>query len=251
MQFSNTTNNAGLVQDMTFLTGLDTNAVSAKERARCANRWYYKAAILAWKSDPDWQFDDYNISVSSSDNSWTYDATYVGLPRATRDVVDDTRIYRLPTNALAVERVEILRTDGNWYVVNPITEARLDEYAVSEFYKTKSIPAYYNLVGSNIELLPAPDSSLVTTTAGLKIYVMREVDEFISTDTTQEPAIPEPFHRILSLGASYDIALAKGLSNAKELKAEAEQLLFEMQDYYTKRTRYNKKKITPPKRSFI
>ena len=88
-------------------------------------------------------------------------------------------------------------------------------------------------------------------TAGIKLYVSREIKEFVSTDTTMEPGIPEPFHRILSLGASYDIAIAKGLENAKVLKNEVEQLLFEMQDYYTKRQRYNKKSITPTRRSMI
>ena len=260
MRWSETTNSTGLVQDITFLTGLDTNAVSLAHRARLANMWYYRAAILAWKSDPDWQFDDPNIAVSSSDNNWTYDATYVGLPRATRTMTDDVRIYRLPTNALSIERVEILRSDGNWYVVDPITESNIPRvnapegaanFAISEFYKTKGIPRFYNLIGANIELFPAPDSSQVTVASGLKIYVSREIDEFVGTDTTQEPALPEPYHRILSLGASYDIALAKGLQNAAQLKKEVEQLLFEMQDFYTKRMRYHKKSITPSRKSYI
>ena len=257
MRWSETTNSTGLVQDITFLTGLDTNAISAAHRARCANRWYHRAAIIAWKNDPDWQFDDgANIAAGQTDSNWTYDGTFAGLPRATRTMTDDVRIYGLPTNAFAIERVEVLRSDGNWYVVRPIMESRIpiqdyNEFAISEFYKTKAIPTYYNLVGTNIELFPAPDSSMVTLTAGLKIYVAREIDEFVGTDTTQEPSLPEAFHRVLSLGASYDIALAKGLENAKQLKAEVEQLLFEMQDYYTKRHRHNKKSITPPRKSFV
>lgn len=260
MKWSETTNNTGLVQDITFLTGLDTNAVSTKERARLANRWYYKAAILAWKNDPDWQFDDPNIAAGQTDNSWTYDSTFVGLPRATRDMADDTRLYRLPTNALAIERVEVKKADGNFYVVDPIEESKIPRYnapegyanfAISEFYKTKGMPRFYNLIGSNIELFPAPSSSDTTLTAGLKIYVLREIDEFTSSDSSQEPALPEPFHRILSLGASYDIAVAKGLENAKTLKQDVEQLLFEMQDYYTKRHRHNKQSIRPTRKSFI
>ena len=259
MRWSESTNNTGLVQDITFLTGLDTNAVSAKERARCANRWYYKAAILAWKSDPDWQFDDVNQAASATDGNWTFDA-FAGLPRATRTLTDDVRIYALPTSALSVERVEILRANSDWYPLEPIEEAKIPRYsnsegfrvfAIPEFYKTKGLPKYFNLVGSNIELFPAPATGEVTMTAGIKLYVSREIKEFVSTDTTMEPGIPEPFHRILSLGASYDIAIAKGLANARTLKAEVEQLLFEMQDYYTKRQRYNKKSIRPSRSSGI
>lgn len=260
MKWSETTNNTGIVQDITFLTGLDTNAVSAKERARCANRWYYKAAILAWKSDPDWQFDDVNLAASSTDGSWTYDA-FAGLPRATRTMTDDVRIYALPTKVLSLERVEVLRANGDWIPLDPIQEAQIPRYAdsegfrvfaIPEFLKVKGTPRYFNLIGSNIELFPAPSSGDITLTAGLKIYVSREIYEFTpSTDDSKEPGLPEPFHRILSLGAAYDIAIAKGLENAKVLKTELEQLLFEMQDYYTKRQRYNKKSIRPSRRSTI
>ena len=246
MKFSQTTTLEGLVQDITFLTGLDTNAIGLKDRARLCNRWYYRAAILAWKFDPDWQFDDPNIAVGQTDQSWTYDATFVGLPRAKHDLTDDVRMYRLPTNALSIERVEVLRANADWILLDRIEENKIPKpFAVSEYHETKGLPRFYNLVGSNIELFPAPSSSEVTATAGLKIYVSREVDEFVSTDDTQEPGIPEPFHRILSLGASYDIALAKGLNNAAQLKKEVEQLLFEMQEYYTKRNRYNVKRIIP------
>lgn len=242
------------------MTGLDTNAVNTKERARLVTKWYERLALLAWKADPDWQFDDFNIAAAQSDNSWTYDSTFVGLPRATRDMVDDTRLYRLPTNAFAIERVEVKRADGNFYVVDPIRESdipRFDapegaaNFAISEFYKTKSIPRYYNLIGGNIELFPAPSSTDTTLTAGLKIYVSRQVRRFISTDSSTEPSLPEQFHELLAMGASFDIALAKGLENAKGLKAQIDEGIMEMQDYYTKRTRYNKRSIRPSRKSFV
>lgn len=261
MRFSQTTTKDAIVQSITFLTGLDTNAVDTKERARLATRWYEKLALMAWKLDPDWQFDDANIATGQTDNSWTYDATFAGLPRATTTMTDNVRIYRLPTNAFSIERVEILRSDGNWYVVDPIRESDIPRYdtpetgaaqfAVSEFYKTKSIPRFYNLIGANIELFPAPDSSQVTVASGLKIYVSRQVRRFVSTDSSVEPSLPEQFHELIALGAAFDIALAKGLQNAKILKQEIDEGIVQMQDYYVNRTRYNKRSIRPPKKSFI
>lgn len=242
------------------MTGLDTNAVSTKERARLLTKWYEKAALLAWKSDPDWQFDDVNIAAGQTDGGWTYDATFAGLPRATRNLTDDVRIYALPTNAFSIERVEIKKSDGNFYVLDPIEENKIPRFrapegganfAISEFLKTKGIPRYYNLVGSNIELFPAPSSSDVTTTAGLKIYVSRQVRRFVSTDSSVEPSLPEQFHELLALGASFDIAIAKGLENAKALKQQVDEGLFELQDYYSHRSRFNKKTIRPSIKSFI
>lgn len=254
MRWSQQTTKDGIVQEITFLTGLDTNAIATEDRARMANRWYQRAALLAWKNDPDWQFDDgENIAAGQSNNSWTYDSTFAGLPRATRDLTDDTRIYGLPTNAFAIERVEVKRANGDWVVVKPIEESKLKrgvslpefDAAIPEFLKTKGIPRYYNLIGTNIELFPAPDSSEITTTAGIKIYVSRNVYRFASTDDSKEPALPEQFHQILSLGASADIALAKGLENAKRLRDEAELMLFELGEYYSQRTRHNRRYIRP------
>ena len=251
MIWSNTTDLNAIVQEITFLTGIDVNAISKKERSRLANRWYHRAAILAWKTDPDWQFDDANIGTSESNQSWTYDATFAGLPRATRDLVDDQRIYRLPTNALSVERVEVMRSDGRYYEVRPIQEHNIRDLAISTFLETKSQPRYYNLVGTNIELLPAPDAGEITLTDGIKIYVSREVEEIGAEDDSVEPSLPEPFHRILSLGASYDIAIAKGLQNVNQLKGELDQLFLEMEGYYASRQRHNKKRIMPARRSYM
>lgn len=221
-----------------------------------ANTWYRRAALLAWKTDPDWQFDDSNIGAGESNQSWTYDATFAGLPRATRTLTDDTAIYRLPTNALSIERVEVLDTNGDYYPLKPIEEAKIEmvlgsNVAVSEFFDTKGKPRYYNLVGSNVELFPAPDSGEVTTTAGIKIYVSRDVKRIDSEDDSTEPSLPTPFHRILSLGASYDIAVAKGLDSATRLKNELNELFLEMEGYYASRNRHNKKSIKPRYKSFI
>ena len=99
------------------------------------------------------------------------------------------------------EELKRLKNEERPKAIQAIAEARghgdLTENA--EYHETKGLPRFYNLVGSNIELFPAPSSSEVTATAGLKIYVSREVDEFVSTDDTQEPGIPKPFHKILSL----------------------------------------------------
>ncbi len=249
MQFSDPENNNGLIQDITFLTGLDTNAISLAERTRLINRHYYLAVIEAWKADPYWEFDDPNLGSSQSNNNWTY-SSMTGLPIATRDLVNNTRFYSLPTNALAIERVEVLNAQGVWQLLKPITKEEIG-VAVSEFHKPSGMPIYYNLVGTNIELIPAPSSSAVTLTGGLKAYLSREIYEFAPTDTTKEPALPEPFHRLLSLGAAYDIAMAKGLSNAQLLKIEYEQLMQKMRNFFGRRHSEKKVRIKISKSIYI
>ena len=53
----------------------------------------------------------------------------------------------------------------------------------------------------------------------------RDVDSFVATDTTQEPGFASNFHRILSLGASFDFeedTVKKNffLGQIRELKEE-------------------------------
>lgn len=232
MVFSDSSTSQGIIQDITFLTGADTNAFTVADRTRSCNRWYYKAVIAAWRADPEWSFDDgANIAASQTNGSWTYSGT-AGLAIATRTMTDDTRDYALPTNALAIQRVEILDSASNWVVVRPFDKTQIPYTAVSEFMETKGVPYYYDLEGTNLRLIPAPDATQTTVTSGLRIYVTREPDEFTASDTTQEPAIAEPFHRILSLGAAYDFALAKQQATLEYFKSEVEQLLSELKQFY-------------------
>lgn len=239
MQFSLSTGEKGLVEDARWMTNSDSNSYAVADITRCVNRWYYKAVIEAWKASSDWEFDDTNQS---------------NFPIATTTMVASQADYSIPTNALKILRVEAKDVGGNWHIINPIDETEIDQ-ALDEFYKTAGMPMYYRMVRNSIILYPAPASTSATLASGLKIYFLREVDEFITTDTTQEPGLAEPFHRILSLGAAYDFAVAKGtdnlLSRADRWRQEIESLLRDLRDYYTGRHVNFKLKIRPLKENYL
>lgn len=234
MQFSDTTNKTGIVEDITFLTGFDTNSYALADRTRNANRWYYKAVMAAWRASSDWEFDDANQS---------------NMPIATTTLVADQKDYTIPTNALRILRVEVKDSAGNWVLVQPFDETQIG-VALDEFEKTSGVPRYYRLTRRSVIMHPAPSAAAMTLTAGLKIYFLREVDEFTVADTTQEPGIAEPFHRVISLGASYDFALAKGLQNTAVLKQEVEQLLAELGQFYSARHRNFKAQLRVRKENY-
>ena len=230
MQFSDSSTKTGLYEDAQFLTGADTNAFPIAQFARLANRWYYKAVIAAWKAQNDWEFDDTNQT---------------GFPIATTTLVNSQPDYSLPSNALKLKRVEVKNQAGDFSIVQPLDESQVKE-ALDEFEETDGLPKFYRVTRNSIILYPAPDNGVsVTLSAGLKIYYLREVDEFTSSDTTQEPGIAEPFHRILSLGSAYDFAFAKGLPNVNTLKLEVEQLLQELKEFYSGRHENFKTRIRP------
>lgn len=229
MQFSESTNDTGLYQDALFLVGKDTNNFPIKDFTRLVNRHYYDAVVDIWKSQDSWIFDDTNNS---------------GLPQASQNLVDSQEAYDLPTGALKVRRVEVLDNSGDAHVLQPIREEEIGE-ALSEFAETDGLPRYYRLIKDQILLYPEPAAASVTTTNGLTIYFLREVDEFAATDTTQEPGIPEPFHRILSLGAAYDFAIAKSLPQSQSLLLEKERLMVRMREFFATRHEASPPKLRP------
>lgn len=225
MQFSDTTNNSGLIQSFEFWTGLGLAQVSGdtaklKEATRLINTNYHKATTIIFESMDDWDFDDPNHANTGFIKSYnlTKDTQYVELP--TTDKI------------LKVRRVEVSYDGSTWVKAEPMD---LSEYSnavtqtshiSSDFEKSKP---FYDLVGKYIYLYPIPDAAV---TNGLKVWVTREIDEFATTDTTQEPGFDEPFHEILAVGAALDYAMAKGLATAGNIASKYSELEARMRRYY-------------------
>jgi hypothetical protein len=58
------------------------------------------------------------------------------------------------------------------------------------------MPQYYRLIGSTIELFPAPAAASVTAAAGLKVYFDRSSSSFVYTDTTKGFGFASEYHDI-------------------------------------------------------
>lgn len=215
MQFNDTTNDTGIVQDIYWLTGTNTTSYPLKDVARNVNRWYYKAIVAQMHSNREWQIDDSNFT------------TY---PIATTTLVATQKDYILPTDLLKLQKVFVKDTEGNYQPLNPI-DAQKRTQDITEEFETDGIPQYYDVLGDSIFIYPAPATGSVTLNAGLKLLYSRDFDAFTVADTTQEPSIPEPYHRILSFGASYDWFLARGDSRATPIRGEAEALLQELMGF--------------------
>lgn len=238
MQFSDTTNSNGLLQDINFLVGTDATSYPNVDKSRNINQWYYK--VIAWilESDTNWEWDDTN---------------YGNFPRAVASLVADQQDYALPqavatgsndTTFLKLLRVEILDAGSIWHKLEVIDDLQIEQ-ALGEFAKTSGLPRWYRVWANSIFVYPAPSSAATTLSSGLRVYFQRTMDEFTSTDTTQLPGFAANFHRILSLGASYDYAIAKGLSQANSLRGEIEQYKKELQTFYGQKNREQRIRIRP------
>ena len=209
----------------------DTTSYPMIDKTRSINEWYKKAVSWIWQATGTWEYDDSN---------------YSDFPIATADLVDAQQDYTLPSTAQKIDRVEVLSSTGDYFLIKPIDKSMIKGQAMSEFYETAGFPKYYDLVGSSLLLYPKPASGNVTTTAGLKVYFTRDIGVFNSSSTTTEPGFAEPFHRILSLGAALDYAIARRMwDRVNPLKAQLNELKVELQEFYGNRHRDMKVRINP------
>jgi len=223
MTFSN------LLDDINFLCGTDSTSYSNANKAANINRHYWKAVTDIFKSSNRWFWDDSNLG---------------SVPTVTATMTDATHEVALPA-LIGIQAIEVKDIDGNW---TRLKEISIDEYrrTITDAEDTPGIPHSYALVGSYIYLFPAPDTAQVTLTNGLKFWVKREFDAFTSSDTTQEPGIAEPFHRILSLGAAYDWLIVNDTQQkADRVKQDYEQLRAELRDFYADQNKDSDYKIRP------
>jgi hypothetical protein len=230
MIWSDTTGKTGLVEDIDFICGTDATSYPLQDKARNANRWYYKAVVAGIKANRKWQYDDSNQS---------------SLPISTTTLVDGQNDYELPTNLIKLEAVEVKDSAGVWHRLKHIDFADMP-VSITDFQTTSGMPQYYDIVGDSLWLEAAPSSIQVTLVAGLKIYYSREFVGMVYSTTTAEPGLPESAHRILSLGASYDwLSTHSESTKATAIRAEITQLMNEYTNLNADRDEEVKKSIKP------
>ena len=194
MQFSDTTNLQGIVQEIDFLLGTDATEYAVAQKTRNVNRWYDRAVSLILQSDSRWQWDDTNLTE---------------LPIATTSLVANQQDYSFTgAGFLKVLKAECKDRDGTWLPLQQIDISQKKDVAMSEYRSTAGTPREFDLMGESLFLWPVSDYA---SAGGLKIYFQRMPDYFVAADTTQEPGFAKPFHRLLSYGAAYDYAIAKNM----------------------------------------
>ncbi len=227
MQFSDTTNLTGLIQSAEEWSRLGKAQISGDTDrlarfTRLINNNYHKVVTMIFESMDGWDFDDPNHG----------DQGFI----KTYNLVADQQYVSLPTSdkILKVKRAEITFDGSSWYHAAPID---VNEYGgvstasdiANHFSQTEP---YYDMVGQYVYIYPTPTGAV---TDGLKLWIAREVDEFTSADTTQEPGFDEPFHEMLAVGASRDYAIQEGLNNAESLAAVFSEYEQRLRRYYGKK----------------
>ena len=223
MQFSDTTNFNGIIQEIERLTDLGLTAISGD-----ATRLKQFTVDINNEMASSW------YDIFSASNGWIYDdANQTDLPQGTENLVSGTYRYALPTDALTIERVECKDSGGTWRELEPYIAEKFDG-ALADIANHGGSPTSYRLVGGTVELYPAPNYA---STAGLKVYFKRGAVAFVSTDTTDTIGFASIFHSIIPMGVSIRWLKIKQPNSPSlpNLELEYARLKEQMKDFYANR----------------
>jgi hypothetical protein len=227
MQFNLTASGQGILQDIDFLCGSNSSTYAITDKVRNINNAYQDVARLIWSSDAYWAYDDQNNS---------------DLPLAYRTMADASASYEIPSTAQRIERVEVMGSTSAWWKLEPIDYKDVG-MSMKEYEGTAGMPKYYDLVGSQITLYPAPSDDETVLTSGLCIYLTRDVNLFTTASTTSTPGFNSQFHRILSYAAALDFEKDQNARNLLIMqKSRLEKGLVE---FYGSRHAERKPEMTP------
>lgn len=238
MVFNDTTNLNGAIQECeTWLFGgnygsISDNTTLLKTFTNLLNYGLDQTLAVILQTDGRWQYDDSN---------------YDNLPNATTNLLDGVRNYTLDSSHLKVVGVEVKDNEGNFYPLKQIDyrEIRQSRQSESEFFEESGRPIFYDVVGDQLKLYPAPKTSDVTETAGLKLFYQRESDYFAYTDTNKEFGIPRTLHDIPVAFACGKYAKQNSMSEkARELDAEVVKRTQDIKNFFNTRNVEGKVRLT-------
>ena len=226
MEFSNLSTYGGILQDIDFLLFGKSNITSdyaTADKTRNVNRHFDDVVSLILQSDGNWKWDDTNNTDQN-----------IG----TINLVNAQQEYELiGSTYLTIDLIKVKDANGKYQVLQPVNHDLSTAQHLTHLEEGNAgMPRFYDKLGDYIYLYPKPSSSLTTLTDGLKVYFQRGASYFLSTDTTKVPGFAAPYHRILSVGAALDYALANGM-NAKIniLTPMLERLKQGLVDHYASR----------------
>jgi len=219
MQFSDTTNYTGLIQDIDFLLfgdGTTNNTdYSLEDRTRNINLAKDEAVAELFKADPNFIWDD----TTNSD-----------FPIAKLNLTANQDHFIVPDASLVVHRFRVKDSNGEWKTLTPKLRRELTD---SELEETGTPNVYFKIDNAFFPR-PTPDYG---ATLGIEIEFQRGANYFESADTTTVPGFASIFHSFLSVSASLRYAVANGMSEKiKTLSAEKDRIKLSMREHYQLRS---------------
>ena len=187
--------------------------------------------------------------IINADGTWEYDDTnWTDLPVGTGTLIEAQESYSFATEYLQITAIKVKDQAGNWQLVKPIDQFADAEgfngIAIEEYFPATGLPRYYDILGDTIRLYPAPTATQVTLSAGLKVHFKRTADLFTTTDTTQEPGLPSPYHILLTYYAAIPYCMSYKKDRVPWLEKKWMEGKKSLIQFYSRREKDRRKVMT-------
>lgn len=233
-QFSDPTNNLGIVQQVRSLMRVDANQWPTWKIVNSCNNWLDTLAGYLIATDKNFQWDDTN---------------HTKLPEGTTDLVLNQSDYSFLTDE---QGNKILTLIGLSLVDSSGKEIPLDlvdrndpNYDQNSFGVNTGTPTQYDKIADNIVRLNFKPNATAVSTYDLKFYFQRTASYFTAADTIKEPGVAPLLHRGFIIASAYDGALTLGLKNLQALAVEMQREDQKMQNYFAGRNNDQKGRMVP------
>lgn len=195
----------GIIEEIDRLCDSDDVSYPRADKTSRVNNSLEK--VIAWimTADGTWEFDDTN---------------FTDHPRGTGTLVEGQEDYAFASEYLDIEAIEILNTasPAQYLRIKPLSHQDLGGLSPEEYFGLTTagnarigFPEYYDKQGDTIRLYPAPTSTNVTLTAGIRVWFKRTASLFtVTTGTGEDTKVPgfvSPFHPVLAYMAAIPYCL--------------------------------------------
>ena len=103
--------------------------------------------------------DHYTYLAVTSSGKWKFDSSLnTDLPRITTSVDSSTSKVSLPTDLIAIDKVEVTE-NGKYQVVQPIDRRDNQDESLDTVYDTNALPVRYDYDSAHLYLYPISDTS--------------------------------------------------------------------------------------------
>lgn len=190
-----------------------------------------------------WNVDDFNHSK--------YPIIYTNLVAGQRDY---TFIYDEDGNlVLDIYKVQVMDQSGTYHDIRPVDQQvntamnawgtePISPVTMTDGQDTTGLPTCYDKTGNGIFLDLVPSYN---KTAGLRVFIDREMTYFTTSDTTKISGIDGLCHDYLYLKPSYEYARDFGLDTSEKIFRDLQISMQKIKERYGKREKDVNKRMTP------
>lgn len=194
------------------------------------------------------------LLTETGGSDWTYaDFNYTAFPTFTINLIDGQQLYDLHDFSeipLVILGLEVQNDSGDWTPLKRISLRDIHKFNLGQenYFETDGEPTEYEIRENIIVLYPAPSSSFVTLSGGLKLFYLRTASVISDiTDTTTDLGLPSPFVDAVAYEAAVSKAVEDNLPNLNLLKQEREERMQELLAFISKRDRATRPIMTNKK----